>query len=53
MIPDETQALEFHQKAGSSAQIIAHCKLVARVALTLAREINEKSKANIVDEKIV
>ena len=51
MIPDESEALEFHKLAGSSDQVVRHCKLVAMVSRIIAKGLLEKGQG--VDEHII
>ena len=52
MIPDKSQALDFHRKAGSSAQIMKHCSLVAKIALIFAKGLGSKGNDDV-DERTV
>jgi uncharacterized protein len=51
LIPDESEALEFHRRVGSSDQVVSHCKLVAKVSKIIAKGLLEKGQR--VDERII
>jgi uncharacterized protein (TIGR00295 family) len=51
LIPNESEALEFHKRAASSDQVVRHCKLVAKVSEIIAKGLLEKGQR--VNERVI